>query len=86
MAETTTQYDPTFNKLTYKKDANGGETTYQINGQGDVELSRRSSGTERRTHEYHYDGDGPARVDQGPARLHHVLPATSTTSAARGRS
>jgi RHS repeat-associated protein len=56
LAETTYAYDPTFNKLTYKKDAEGRETHYTIDPTyGD--LLATVDPVSNRT-EYHYDADG----------------------------
>jgi YD repeat-containing protein len=71
LAETVYAYAPVFNKLTYKKDAEGRETTYRLTAQGDVDLVTDPEGN--RT-ENHYDAEGRLGLDEGPARLHHPVP------------
>src|SRR4029079_17340196 len=55
LAETVYAYAPVFNKLTYKKDAEGRETTYRLTAQGDADLVTDPEGN--RT-ENHYDAEG----------------------------
>jgi len=56
LAETAYQYDPSYNKLTYKRDAEGRETTHTIDPTtGDLLATVDPVGN--RT-EFHYDADG----------------------------
>jgi RHS repeat-associated protein len=57
VTEVVTQYayDPQFNKLQYKKDAEGRETIYTIGTRGDLEKVRDPEGNETA---YHYDEHG----------------------------
>ena len=56
LAETSYQYDPTFNKLTLKKDAEGRETKYTIDPEfGDLLATVDAVGN---TTQFHYDADG----------------------------
>jgi RHS repeat-associated protein len=65
LVETRYEYDPTFNKLTFKRDAEGRETTYGITDKGDVEFQRDAEGN--RT-DYTYDASGRLTEVKDPRR------------------
>jgi RHS repeat-associated protein len=64
LAETVYEYDPQYNKLSYKKDAEGRETKHTIDpATGDLLATLDAVGN--RT-EFHYDGDGQLEWTKDP--------------------